>query len=606
MKLGEHFVHNKIVNEEEIQQALQLQEATGGRLGDIILAMTSMRALDYYKALAEHYQIEFIDLLSSPTNQNLFVDSDKDMYFRKELIPIRKKAGIVTVATCNPSPAQFEFIKRYWGKDTQIVCTSRFDVLSILQRHYKNDYLSHAIDKLVTTNIELSSKFTMCTWQRLFLLFVFVWCIYYASVKPINFLVNLNIFLMIGVAGIILYKIILSAVTFTINFRTKKTKKELLQQDNLPIYSIFVPLFQEKEVTLRHLFFNLSKIDYPKHKLDIKILLEQDDLETIAILKELKVPSYFEFLYIPLGIPRTKAKACNYGLQFARGEYLTLYDAEDKPDPLQLRIALDTFTKYKDENLAVVQSRLNFYNSYDNWLTTMFAIEYTYWFDLLLPALEFLNTPIPLGGTSNHFKTQILRDINAWDPYNVAEDADIGIRIHRLGYTSRVIDSTTYEEANCKLGNWIKQRTRWIKGYMQTYLVHMHNPYKLWRSLGTSGFIGFHLFIGGTILTNLCNIVLWFVFFLSLIVSSSTVSYLFPANILYLAQINFIAGSLCVIILNTLGVLRRKKYKMLLFTLTSPIYWLFMSIASYRAIYQLVFKPSHWEKTEHGISKILN
>ena len=236
----------------------------------------------------------------------------------------------------------------------------------------------------------------------------------------------------------------------------------------------------------------------------------------------------------------------------------------------------------------------------------MFAIEYTYWFDLLLPGLEYTHAPIPLGGTSNHFKTSVLREIEAWDPYNVAEDADIGIRLERLGYESKVIASTTYEEANCRLINWIKQRTRWIKGYMQTYIVHMRNPLKLWWALGTRGFIGFHLFIGGTILTNLSYLLLWLMFISYLILPPLQASYIISDNMLNVQLFNFIVGSVGMVFLNLLGVLRRKQYSFCLTALTAPIYWLLMSLASYRALYQLFFKPSYWDKTEHGISKTLN
>jgi cellulose synthase/poly-beta-1,6-N-acetylglucosamine synthase-like glycosyltransferase len=346
-------------------------------------------------------------------------------------------------------------------------------------------------------------------------------------------------------------------------------------------------------------------MDYPKHLLDIKILIEQDDLKTAAILKELKLPSNYEFIYIPQSHPRTKAKACNYGLRFARGDYLTLYDAEDKPDPLQLRLALQLFNQHKNEQLACVQSRLNFYNSNENWLTKMFAIEYSYWFDLLLPALEYLGTPIPLGGTSNHFKTAILREIYAWDPYNVTEDADLGTRLDRLGYKTRVLASTTYEEATCRPLNWLRQRTRWIKGYMQTYMVHMRTPWQLWKTLGTKGFLGFQLFIGGTILTNLSNLLLWVIFILSCFSSTLHLDFLFPKEIILLSVINFILGSVGTITLNILGVISRKDYKLVPIAFTAPLYWLLMSIASYRALGQIIFQPSYWEKTEHGISKTL-
>lgn len=186
----------------------------------------------------------------------------------------------------------------------------------------------------------------------------------------------------------------------------------------------------------------------------------------------------------------------------------------------------------------------------------------------------------------------------------MAEDADIGIRLERLGYTAKVIPSTTYEEANCQLINWLKQRTRWIKGYMQTFIVHMRNPIKLWYAIGTPGFIGFCLFVGGTIISNLSNLILWVIFFVLLLPSPWQIGYLFPDSIIYLAWFNFLVGTLGVVFLNLLGIIRRKKYDLILPAITAPVYWLLMSLASYRALYQLIFNPSYWDKTEHGISKI--
>jgi len=605
MKLGERFIKNELAQAQQIKKALQLQQRTGGLLGEILLTTTTIRSLDYYKALAEHHGMAFVDLLASKPDITLLTDKDKDLYLSKLTLPIKKENADFTVATANPSWEMIAFIKQHWGEETDIVCTAKSDILFTLQTRFHDDYLHDSINHLVDNNAAFSAKKTFCAWQIIFMAFIFGMSTYLLIFHPHWFFILLNALLTLSVSIILFYKITLSVIALLINRKYKKINLHELPKKNLPIYTILVPLYKENEITLNNLFINLKKIHYPKHKLDIKILLEEDDTPTIAILKKLNLPSYYEFIYVPPGLPRTKAKACNYGLRFARGEYLTLYDAEDKPDPYQLKIALHTFLNAKSANLGCVQGRLNFYNSNENWLTRMFTIEYTYWFNLLLPALEYLDTPIPLGGTSNHFKTAILRKIDAWDPYNVAEDADIGIRLERLGYTTKVIPSTTYEEANCRLINWIKQRTRWIKGYMQTYIVHMRNPFKLWQATGTRGFIGFQLFVGGTVLSNLCYLVLWLIFLISLLLTPEQNQYFFPQSLIKISCFNFLAGSVGIVILNFLGVLQRRQYSLLLASLTSPFYWLLISLASYRALYQLFFYPSYWDKTEHGISQVL-
>ncbi|OGT38292.1 MAG: hypothetical protein A3F12_05275 [Gammaproteobacteria bacterium RIFCSPHIGHO2_12_FULL_38_14] len=605
MKLGERFVKNELALAQQIKKALLLQRRTGGQLGEILLAITSMRSLDYYKVLAEHYGLGFVDLLVSKPNLQLLSDEDHDLYLSMLTIPIKNKNDTFTIATAHPSPETINFIKKKWGESTDIVCTAKFDVLSILQDRFHEDYLYESINKLIDSNAAFSAKKTFCTWQVMLIVFVIGMSIYLIIFNSKLFFILFNIFLTISVSVVLIYKVMLSIIAMFIDHQYKEANKKALPKKNLPIYTILVPLYKEKEITLRNLFENIKKIHYPKHKLDVKILLERDDEQTISILKNMHLPSYCEFIYVSPGEPRTKAKACNYGLKFARGEYLTLYDAEDKPDPYQLKTVLNTFLSHQDSHLACIQSRLNFYNSNENWLTRMFTIEYTYWFDLLLPALSYLRTPIPLGGTSNHFKTAILREIDAWDPYNVAEDADLGIRLQYLGYKTKVIASTTYEEANCRLINWIKQRTRWVKGYMQTYLVHMRNPFKLWRAIGVRGFISFQLFVGGTVLSNLCYIILWFIFIASFFLTPSQKAYFFPFHMIEIAYFNFFVGSFGIIVLNLLGIIQRGKYSLALVSITSPIYWLLISIASYRALYQLFFNPSYWDKTEHGISKLL-
>ena len=248
----------------------------------------------------------------------------------------------------------------------------------------------------------------------------------------------------------------------------------------------------------------LKILDYPATKLDIKIILESVDLDTIRLAKSIKLPGNFDILIVPEGGPRTKPKALNYALEYAKGEYVVIYDVEDEPEPDQLRRALAMF-RASGPDIACIQARLNVYNFSQSWLTRQFAIEYTSLFDGLLPAFENLSLPILLGGTSNHFRTSILRKIGAWDPYNVTEDADLGIRILRRGLRSRILPSTTYEEAPPRFVPWLKQRTRWMKGWLQTFLTHTRNTARLRRDIGFWRYFGFQAILGGAILSALIH-----------------------------------------------------------------------------------------------------
>ncbi|MFL5239063.1 MAG: glycosyltransferase [Rhizomicrobium sp.] len=234
----------------------------------------------------------------------------------------------------------------------------------------------------------------------------------------------------------------------------------------LPLYTVLIPLYREANM-LPQLGAALRSLNYPRRLLDVKLVVEEDDDETIVAANKAAADGLFEVIEVPPGEPRTKPRACNYALQFARGEFLVIFDAEDQPEPDQLLKAVTAFRRLPEE-VACLQARLNFFNARECWITRMFALDYALWFDFLLPGLDKLGIPMPLGGTSNHFRVEALRAINAWDPFNVTEDADLGIRLSRLGMRVKTLDSTTYEEATNGVGNWLRQRTRWLKGYMQT------------------------------------------------------------------------------------------------------------------------------------------
>ncbi|MCL6636779.1 MAG: glycosyltransferase, partial [Alicyclobacillus sp.] len=239
-----------------------------------------------------------------------------------------------------------------------------------------------------------------------------------------------------------------------------------LDERTLPVYTLLVPLYKEASV-LPDLVTHIEALDYPKHKLDVRLLFEADDGETLRAAQAMRLPYNYTFVVVPDSLPKTKPKACNYGLVRARGKYVVIYDAEDRPEPDQLKKAVLAFRRLPDTYVCV-QARLNYFNSEQNLLTRWFTQEYSHWFGLLLPGLMTMDVPLPLGGTSNHFNIDVLRQVGAWDPYNVTEDADLGIRLYKRGYKTAVINSTTWEEANSQVGNWLRQRSRWIKGYLQT------------------------------------------------------------------------------------------------------------------------------------------
>jgi cellulose synthase/poly-beta-1,6-N-acetylglucosamine synthase-like glycosyltransferase len=365
----------------------------------------------------------------------------------------------------------------------------------------------------------------------------------------------------------------------------------------LPIYTIAVALYREASAVTA-LVEGLRKLIYPPEKLDIKLVLEPDDAETLAMLGRLNLGAPFEIMIAPDVGPRTKPKALNAALPFARGEYITIYDAEDRPEPDQLRRALEAFWD-ADERLACVQARLTIDNTADSWLTRIYTAEYAGLFDVLLPGLAAWRLPLPLGGSSNHFRTSVLRKIGAWDPYNVTEDADLGMRLERHGYRTAVIPSTTYEEAPARFGPWLKQRTRWFKGWMQTYLVHMRSPRRLLRELGLPGFAAFQLLVGGTVLAALVHVL-----FAADLLWEVTMSGRGAAEALVgLHAIALVSGYAVSALLAGIGLARRGLLRSAWALALIPVHWVLLSIAAWRALIQLVRDPYRWEKTEHGLAR---
>jgi cellulose synthase/poly-beta-1,6-N-acetylglucosamine synthase-like glycosyltransferase len=372
---------------------------------------------------------------------------------------------------------------------------------------------------------------------------------------------------------------------------------------DLPAYTILVPAFHEPEVVAK-LIESVGKMDYPTDKLQILLLLEEDDTETVAAALASPGGERFEIVLVPQAAPRTKPKALNYGLQFARGEMLTIYDVEDRPEPLQLRRAVVAFAR-APEGTACLQAQLSYFNPTQNFITRWFAIEYLMWFTQLLPGLSYLEAPIPLGGTSNHFRREVLEEMGGWDPFNVTEDADLGVRLHRMGYRTGVLQSETLEEANSDFVNWVKQRSRWYKGYVQTWIVHMRHPRELWRDLGWRSFWRFNFFVGGTPFIALINPIFWAMTLAWFIGHPSIIRDIYPAPIFYTAILCWLIGNFVCVYVLLLCAVQTRRADLFVAALLSPFYWIMMAVAASKAFVQLVFQPSYWEKTTHGLDVAL-
>jgi cellulose synthase/poly-beta-1,6-N-acetylglucosamine synthase-like glycosyltransferase len=601
--IGEILVRLGRITADQLDEALRLSKSWGTPLGKVLLSQGFVRSFHFYQALALQLGKRFVDLTKDPPHEWLLRKEDMAEYQRLLVMPWREENGQVWLVTCRHGTDVDEFGARRYGDQFEVGITSQFDLLWTMQKQFSGEMTQAALSSLADSSPEFSARLVF-TQRQIFTMFVVLSAIIAGLfVAPTGTIIALNAFIALFYLLTFGLRTLLSWHGSAQAAEYKITQAEIraLKDSELPPYTVLVPMYKEPEV-LPILASALRKLNYPRAKLDIKLLLEEGDVETIEAAKKLQLESIFEIVRIPPSQPQTKPKACNYGLHFAHGELVTIFDAEDKPEPDQLKKVVVAFRK-APPNVACIQARLNYYNREENWLTRMFTLEYSTWFDLLLPGLEAMRIPIPLGGTSNHFRTDLLRELLAWDPYNMTEDADLGVRMTQRGLTVQVVNATTYEEANTRVGNWIRQRSRWIKGYMQTYLVHMRHPVKLYRSLGPVGFWGFQFFIGGTVFCVLLNPVLWFLFAGWAIGLIGNLDLYFPPWVVAFSLFNLLFGNAAMIYFFMMGAYKRGYYRLLLYAFSAPAYWALMSIAAYKGLWQLIHNPFYWEKTQHGISK---
>ena len=540
-------------------------------------------------------------------------DFDKDVLAKTELkfadqhvgLPLRIENNRVITLMADPTDSLFiDYIRFTYDLEPEIILAYDLDIVWLSNKLLGDKYVKSAVYELLNRDPANSAFITFSPGQLVFLFVLLAIVVIGMVLNFKNTCIIINVIISFFFLIAILFKLFLALVGSRFELHQAVTRDDLKEiiEDELPIYTILLPVYKEDKL-IKKLIWNLQAIDYPREKLDIKLLIEEDDDKTLNAVRNLDFPAIFEVVVVPFHMPKTKPKACNYGLHFARGKYLTIYDAEDIPDTDQLKKVVSMFSKLPS-NYICIQSALNYYNRNENFLTRMFTLEYSYWFDYMLPGLDTLDIPIPLGGTSNHFKLENLVELGAWDPFNVTEDADLGVRAYAKGYKVAVVNSTTYEEANNDPINWIRQRSRWIKGYMQTYLVHMRNPVTLWRKLGWKGFLGFSFFIGATPITFLVYPFLLAIFISYLVFDLSTIRTLFPDWVLFMSIFNLMVGNILMIYINMIAVFKRRFYELILFSIANPVYWLMHSIAAFKGLYQLIVKPFYWEKTEHGLSKV--
>ncbi|EGL64330.1 glycosyltransferase [Agrobacterium sp. ATCC 31749] len=371
-------------------------------------------------------------------------------------------------------------------------------------------------------------------------------------------------------------------------------------ENELPVYTILVALYRE-EAVIEQLVNALERLDWPRSRLDIKLVCEADDGATIEAIRRINPGPHMEIVQVPPSEPRTKPKALTYALSGARGTFVVVYDAEDRPHPQQLREAYAAF-RNQPEDMACVQAPLIISNASSSWLSACFALEYAGLFSCMLPALATHGLPLPLGGTSNHFRTAALRRAGAWDPYNVTEDADLGLRLHRLGYRCGVIRRQTLEDAPTSLPVWLNQRTRWFKGWLQSWLVMTRTPFATARTMGWFAYMTFQLLIGGMLLSSLTHPLLFVsLVFMAIAIRENGVDLLFrwQGALFFIDALNIVGSYTIFVLMGRSRMIAYERRQVGRRWLAMPLYWLMLSVAAWRAVVELKTRPFVWNKTPH-------
>ncbi len=601
--IGDMLVEKNLINNKILKQALKTQQQTGGRIGEILTHNGHLNNLQFYQTLAKQLHLPFVDLLHHTIKPDLLHFAQHALYLQHNCLPFAQTENEIHIATTNPHAINYELLTSLQlnpDAHFKIFITSPHDIRLCLAQHFKLELINFACSELYNSHPHYAispNKISRPPYRLASVLTgAIIWC-YLQPEQFANFLFT----------AIIMFFVIMLAFKCTIFTVGMCCRKQVMRISNqtplisddtiLPTYTILVPLFREAEA-VEGIIKAISRLNYPAHKMDVKLIIEEGDLPTLNAIKANAPDGRFQLLVVPFALPQTKPRACNYALQFAHGEFITIYDAEDAPNIEQLRFAASIFAHHP--NITCLQARLNYYNSKENWLTSLFCIEYTMLFEVLLPALYRLNIPIPLGGTSNHLRLKILQKLGGWDCLNVTEDADLGLRLASEGYITLPIDACTLEEAPISTGAWVKQRTRWIKGYLQTWRVMLQGNWVRLQQWRTLGFSGAHFFVGLSSINYVVSSLAWALITLML----------FNPNMMLQAwQDNvstwlLLAGVVMHWVMAMTTMITAKTRINSLYILLYPFYFTLHSVAGFRALWQLITAPYYWDKTTHSLTKI--
>jgi len=596
--LGAILLRNGAITANDLLRALEIQTHQQARLGDILRGHGLATDEAVIAALAEQFETAVLDTTASRPDPRLIDNIGPKRCLQMGCLPWSRAGSCILVACSSPdrfADHRAELEAALGPVTMSVVTESTLHEALITSRR-------STLRLMAETCVQASESCRDWDAQRFSRMLLAVLMSVIASTIYAPMASFMALFGIVVAALVLGSALKIAAAVCHLRSRRHQTVNPMNNTIPFPVrkppVSIMVPLFHEPDIAPR-LVKRLGAINYPRELLDVMLVVEEDDHQTRSALAASALPHWMRVIPVPESQLRTKPRALNYAMNFARGSIVGVYDAEDAPAPDQLHRVVDRFAHAGPE-LACIQGVLDYYNPRTNWLSRCFTIEYAAWFRLMLPGLEKLGLVVPLGGTTLFFRHDILEKLGGWDAHNVTEDADLGLRLARHGYRTELLDTVTMEEANCRIWPWIKQRSRWLKGYAMTYAVHMRAPVELWRQLGAKRFFGVQVLFLGTLIQFLLAPILWS-FWIMLLGFGHPLVEALPNWLMPAIAALFLLAEVSGLLIN-LVALRAPEHKFLrIWALSLHAYFPLAAVAAYKGCWEMITSPFYWDKTVHGV-----
>lgn len=598
LPLGRVMVNAGVISQNDLVHALDLQRYIDAPLGEILVAEGLARAEDVLHMVSRQYNIPVADLTADPPKIVLSSALPVSLCLTHQCVPWTRIGDILLVGTNHPD--NFDRLRACMGRAglkmlPVLVCPRQ------VHKHISTLYGAELAQKAATrvpAGESCRSWDTSARWRLPFA------C---ATVGMLSIATLLAPLWTITVGMLIAFVtlVMLTALklgAFVTQMMAGSQEPPLLYDRAafpLPKVSVLVPLLEEKEIAEK-LIQRLSRLTYPKSLLEVVLVLEAQDSVTRETIARTDMPAWMSVVEVPSANNlMTKPRALNYALDFCRGSIIGVWDAEDAPEPDQIEKVV---TRFEDApaNVACLQGVLDYYNAKSNWIARCFAIEYATWWRMILPGVARMGLVIPLGGTTLFFRRTVLEELHGWDAHNVTEDADLGVRLARRGYVTELIPTVTFEEANCRAWPWVKQRSRWLKGFLITWLVHMRNPRALLRDLGFIRFLGVQALLLATFVQFAAAPLLWS-FWITLAGYDHPVALTLGAPAAIFMAWFFLCAAVLNLMISMVAVCGPRHRHLMLYVFMLPFYFLLATISACKALKEMVFQPFYWDKTQHGI-----